>query len=314
MEIIEWHDSNFMTDRQFEEAKENVRNFFSHLSPQLTDHRARQRLFFGHCLKYLKSERQQSWALMADTDEYLSLNYQTLRDADDITIDVPPISQPGSVAAFIEQMRGHDDAGVANVNGSLPIDTLLSSPCIQIPRIRYGSMETLQQADAAFPHQNQHQHQLSSFNASRLSTWRWRCHAPPHDHRHNKISKTLIDVSRVPDQDLVPAAFTSIHIPIRSMCTQRRLHVRTNQSYLMIRHYLGSYEQYMYRANDARDRTREQYDRNDVVGRRVRCNDDVNAEDIRAWLSGFIDDVGKKDAAELLRGAGQLDVGAGNNG
>jgi hypothetical protein len=80
------------------------------------------------------------------------------------------------------------------------------------------------------------------FNASHFLTTRWRAHTQPTDYKKNKISQTIIDLTRVSEKDLLPV--DSIHLPIRYICQQRRLHLRKAQSLLVINHYLKSYEQF----------------------------------------------------------------------
>ena len=54
--------------------------------------------------------------------------------------------------------------------------------------------------------------------------------------------------------DLQPV--DSIHRPIKSICTRRRLHIRRNDQVFVINHYLGTREQYFYRKDARADNER----------------------------------------------------------
>ena len=220
MDIVQWKDDDFMPPEDRKHAEFHVKRYFGNITPDLIQHRARQRLFYFQCMKRLK-EQNRDWTLLIDTDEYVYVNYPTLVA---LNLTAPPITQSGSVMSFLKeelQRPGHN----------------LTTPCVQMPRIRFGSQES--EAESL------KRHVPVGFNASKFQTLRWRKHALSDNYFANRISKTMIDLSRVAWSDLVPV--DSIHMPIRSMCGQRRLHIRKEEQVFVINHYLGTWEQYSYR-------------------------------------------------------------------
>jgi hypothetical protein len=229
MRIETWRDHDYMLEEERLEHEGYVLQHFGPeiaAQPELITHRARQRLFYYKCMKKLKDQGR-NWVLLTDTDEYLHINYQSVKSLN-ATYTAPTIDTPGSVGAFLQselQRPGNN----------------LTSPCIQIPRIRFGALESSRrQVEREVP---------DGFSGSNFLTLRWRHHASPGDYKHNKISKTLIDLSRVGRTQLKPV--TSIHRPIRELCGRRRLYILPRDQVFVIHHYLGSKEQYDYR-NDSR--------------------------------------------------------------
>jgi hypothetical protein len=229
MTVQVWDDHDYMSDAERAAHERYVKQHFGPdilAQPDLVTHRARQRLFYYKCMRSLK-ERGRGWVLLTDTDEYLHVNYPTVR-ALNLTSTAPEMSAPESVGTFL-----HKELQRPGNN--------LTSPCVQIPRLRYGAKEsTHRQVQRQVP---------GGFNGSHFLTLRWR-HRAAHDSRlHNKISKTLIDLRRVEGQQLQPV--TSVHRPIRELCGHRRLYILPKDQVLLINHYLGSNEQYLFR-NDSR--------------------------------------------------------------
>jgi hypothetical protein len=307
IDIREWKDSDYGNPLEFQEALREVQQYFGpSVSPILAQHRARQRLFYYKCLQTLKRQGQH-WTLLTDTDEFVTINYQIAREYN-MTDHLQPPNQPGAVAHFVHeharilppsgmaffsapqqqqpppQGQNSSSAGAIQPNAELlkdnpPLFMLQSSPCVQIPRIRFGAQESSP---------NEIQRRVPSvggfYNGSDFLTLRWRSHTLAHEYQLNKISKTILDLSRIDMDELVPV--NSIHLPVRSLCQQRRLHLRKSQSLLVIHHYLGSLEQYLYRENDARiqDQVRslDQFEKQSA-GASQQTDDD----EIRPWLEGF---------------------------
>jgi len=226
-----WKDSDYITNHtELEEAESWVALKFQddHPSSELIRHRARQRLFYYHCLQEHKRQ-ERTYTLLTDTDEYLTINYETVGNTKTSTVasqPIPPISEPGSVLKLIQ----HEQKYRAN-NSSV-----VSSPCIQIPRSRFGIVQDDTTLVATSPE-------------SQLLTQRWRYHAATDNYAQNRISKTVIDVSRIHSHDLRPV--DSIHRPLKQYCGRRKLHIRAPDQLLLLHHYLGTWEQYNFR-QDAR--------------------------------------------------------------
>jgi hypothetical protein len=232
MDIVQWNDDDFMPPQHKKVAEQHVRDYFGDIPPDLVQHRARQRLFYFRCMQKLKKEGR-DWTLLIDSDEFLYVNYPTVAA---LNLAAPPVNQTGSVMSFLKEDRQR------------PGQNLTTGPCIQIPRIRFGSKES---HDA-----NVKRHVPVGFNASSFQTLRWRKHASSDNYYANKISKTMIDLSRVGWKDLRPV--DSIHRPIRSICGQRRLHIRKADQVFAINHYLGTWEQFSYRDDSRNGKQRSQ--------------------------------------------------------
>ena len=229
--IVRWNDSDYMTKQELAEAESYVANYFgSTIGTNLIRHRARQRMFYYKCMKHIK-QAGRDWTLLTDSDEFLYINYQHAQQLPGR--NPPPIHQPGSVRTFLEQELAQSQHN-------------LTSPCIQIPRIRFGGMPST-------PREIR-KHVPPFVDPTHFLTLQWRKHSHPNDYGHNKISKVLVDVSRVPWEELQPV--DSIHRPIRSMCGQRKLHIRKSQQVLVINHYLGSYEQFTFRDDSRKGKER----------------------------------------------------------
>ena len=338
MNIILWENEfeDYTTKEEYQNATIDVINYFAnkHLTMSLAHHRARQRLFYYKCLQYYKTTLGfHGFVSLIDTDEYIRLNYKTITSYNNYTattsnsggdthpiISAKPISEPGSVFHFLQDYARNgkgdgDDSSEKNVATSVEQpawEFLQSSPCIQIPRIRFGVVdsptELLQQA-LPTPSSS------STWNASQFQTLRWRYHTKPNDYKHNKISKCIVDLSRISLEDIVPV--DSIHLPIRKYCQQRRLHTRISQSFLQIHHYMGSIEQYTYRENDARygkagERSIAQYDyinRSSIQGSGAassggaeQMSTTLTDDEIRPWFVGFVQDMSSKQD-QILRNA-----------
>jgi hypothetical protein len=237
MNITIWsNDNEYMNNAtELAEAEEWVATKFTNdkPSPALIRHRVRQRLFYYHCLQEHKSSGR-SYTLLTDSDEYLTVNYDTVKAVygNNKAIErivAPPISEPGSILKLLGNERYyHPDSNFTN-----------QSPCVQIPRSRFGAVES--------PGMNLQALVPTDFNlnASQFTTLRWQLHADPLNYQQNRISKVILDVSRVPDRHFRPV--DSIHRPVKQYCKRRKLHIRAHQQLLLIHHYLGSWEQYGYR-------------------------------------------------------------------
>jgi hypothetical protein len=320
MEIRQWTDLEYMTAEEFQQARQDVLDYFgggggdedNGISSKLVKHRARQRLFYYKCLRQYKLEDKHSWVLLTDTDEFVTLNYPTIAESN---LSAATMDQPGSIVRFLRQHVDHTPPLQELNHENQPLYMLQSSPCIQIPRIRFGAQEAdvAPQLPAALRNVDTIEDAAADsssasllFNASDFTTLRWKTHAAPHDYKKNKISKTLIDLSRVPMEELAPV--DSIHMPIRSLCQQRRLHLRKSQSLLGIHHYLGSAEQYTYRQNDARSGNAGANERSIERWRQSQNLKNAETDDaITPWLEGFVQQSPER-ARQLLQGVGQLEL------
>lgn len=246
MTIVHWaNDADYMTTAEFDEAQHTVQRYFrkQQPSPELVQHRARQRLFYYKCLLHCQ-QQQRHWTALIDTDEYMVLRYETIQAhiTNDHSKPPPPpsVEQPGSVLSFIQtELQQHADNAHAN---------LTYSPCVAIPRLRFGAKErTVTLAPQHVP-----PFLDTTFHLQAWETLRWTWHAHPADYGTNRISKTMIDLSRVPPDVIRPV--TSIHRPIESLCGRRKLHIQAADQVIVLHHYLGTWETFTYRQDPRKER------------------------------------------------------------
>ena len=233
-----------------ERVKIVLRNAKEPYNYDLIQHRARQRLFYSQCMIELqRSSAHRGWTLFLDTDEFVSINYPMISSLRPFyhlkNISIPTISEPGSVLTLLQlEQKYFNSQGVEQKSNNIT-----SSPCVQIPRTRYGTMElpvpkTIKQFTLP-----------SLMNTSHYATLRWQIHAKTNNYGMNRISKTIIDLDRISSEELYNnfPIVESIHKPLPLHCTRRKLHIRSTQQILVIHHYLGTYEQYTFR-KDSRSR------------------------------------------------------------
>jgi hypothetical protein len=342
IDITVWtSDGDYINVRngEFEAARKAVQQTFRETTPSLIDHRARQRLFYTKCLRFLKNGNKQEqkndnhdhtdhdnhdesalWTMLVDVDEFVRINYRTASDwAVKNMTSMVPIDQPGSVSTVLQTLAMPATETTAAEDNSdqhqPPWEYLKASPCIPLPRVRFVSKED----------ETKERHN----GDDSFLTQTYRAHARGEDFNRNKISKTIIDLSRIPLEDIVDV--DSIHMPIRKYCSQRNRFFPPKDSLLVINHYLGSYEQFTYRENDARNeisqtRTSKGGEvsnnananaNSTVVATKVNVRDAQHFQDqqqfrytpetddaIKPWLQGFIEN--QKAAKELLKDSGRL--------
>lgn len=331
--ILQWtSDSDYMSSpTDFVKAKKDVEQYFQHTTPQLVEHRARQRLFYTQCLRTLK-QMDASWTLLLDTDEFLRINYPlaaqynmtsaTMSQFADTknasptatnSVKVLPISQQGSVSTLLQQSTDPSvTSSVSSATEQMPLFVLQSSPCVQVPRVRFVSTDLPNNDTTSFPPSIQ-----DTIDPNHFVTLRYRQCTHEGDLKRNKISKSLLDLRRISFEEIVPV--DSIHLPIRAHCQQRRLHSRKAQSLLVVNHYMGSYKQYTYRENDARHGLASQTNTKNKNNQLRNAEQFQKAQELRhpetnseivSWIDGFLHDKTFSTAEELqkvLQPVGQLD-------
>jgi hypothetical protein len=258
--IVQWaRDEDYMLAHEFSKTQHDVAIFFQHDRPssELIQHRARQRLFYYKCMLHCQ-QNNRHWTALIDTDEYMVLRYDTLHDYGRRDDELPTIDQPGSILSFLKSEFQRPDAH----------PNLTYSPCVAIPRLRFGAKEREAGSSATLaprhvpPLMNKMSKGRSSFSLSPtfdLQAWetlRWTWHANLNDHGTNRISKTMVDLSRLKPIDIVPVY--SIHRPIKSKCEHKKLHIRPSEQVLVLHHYLGTWEYWKYRQDPRQDKERSE--------------------------------------------------------
>lgn len=229
MVIEEWSDDDFfqMTTNVTTAAKK-----FPKLSEATNLHRLRQTTFYEECMKRLHQQGK-TWTILIDTDEFLAYNTHTDNVNLNTSSTTTTVQTPATFWTFLQNE-------VAKKQNETRLRTRFQNPpCIMIPRLRYGSKPSLpHKVSKEVPH---------PFNGSAFLTLAWRKHAPLNSIKLNRVTKAIVDVSHIPPEDMI---VTNLHHPTR-YCSERLVTMRIRASYFVVRHYLGTWEQFSFR-NDVR--------------------------------------------------------------
>lgn len=244
MVIEEWDDSNFLDDEDIK-----FPTIVGGKDPVLKNHRKRQATFNLECLKSLKRQNR-GWVLMIDTDEYLTYN-PDLTDPEhfayDRDLELPAIEEPGSLSTLLDQLVIPH-----------PEFDHVSTPCIPAFRRQFAALES--------PDEVLHEMIPAGFDPKNFQTLRWRRYGYEtlnYEARFNKTchsrraipNKVLIDLGRLRYQDLGHSDNTgNPHRPLDSICPSN-VYLNRDESPFMVHHYLGTMEQWLYRAGDKRGTT-----------------------------------------------------------
>jgi hypothetical protein len=234
-------------------------------------------------MKKLQKENQ-TWVAFLDSDEYLV---------------------PNSNWNFQKQLLkpfGNPTMTIANLLYRLGNYKSLSTPCVGLPRLTFGAKEnnspTTKTSDESTSIARTTTASLG-INRSDFTTLRWKWRGPLVANKLNKAGKALVDVSRVPWQSFVIEQ-SNVHRPITDLCTVESMWIKNQESPLIVHHYIGSYEQWMFRNDPRGIRTQAKYQH---------YQNDFNAsldDGMETWLEGFVKMVGHEMAKTLLQGLGQV--------
>jgi hypothetical protein len=276
MEITEWSDVDFMPpplmDKHLHIHDDN------HV--ELTSlFRQRQEEFYTRCMARLKYEGR-TWTAFVDTDEYILIN-ENAQEQYKLPV--------GGKAWSTTVLQGIHRAQQEN---SFLAQEVLNSPCLAMSRLAFGVKEsTPEQVQRDLPY---------GFDGHDFQTIRWRWHAGRGTKKVNKISKSILDVSRVESELFVPTKQVMVHLPSKTYChggQEEHLWILNSHSPIVVHHYAGTWEQWSHRKDTRGRRTRENY---------AKLMFDKTTEDhIRLWLHEFVDLVGFWQARGLLKGVGE---------
>jgi hypothetical protein len=241
-------------------------------------------------------EEGRTWVALHDSDEFLVYNHaggdrfaqweaSRLAKHKLSTPRIRPAMTPPTTAeegAMIQYIRHEQQAGVE----------YYQSPCIGVPRLMFGADE--RSVDPVAIRRNVPS-PIDTF-VEQFDTLKYRQHAKRNDFTKNALGKVLIDVSRVNVKD--SPYFMSLHRPIKSICSPP-WHNDWEVG-LRINHYLGSWESYSFRDDSRRggERSREAWEyKATTLG-------DQTDDNIRPWVSGFVQAHGRDDAVAVLRDTG----------
>ena len=306
MEITEWTDSVFV-------RKWILKSYAAGNMTEARMHRYRQQFLYTHCLRHFQTTTNVSWVLFSDTDEFVRPNPHVLPHS------TRPITlkEPGSVMKTLDLHIQRAEKGMErNTQGTLPLSENATVPlCLHIPRLQLSTQTTTDRRnDGPTP-------STTLLNRSHLLTTTWFYHSGQEiTTGHNLDGKNMIDVRRLPPED-IPARAENVHFLIPKYCPakeegsheERLLHPL---SWLLIYHYPGTLEQYMFR-EDPRDAIPGRPKRNiqmwEALGRPKQPVANGSMEEIwirddsmSDWLEGFIEEVGTEETVRLLEGVGQV--------
>jgi hypothetical protein len=238
----------------------------------------RQSNFIKSCSVHLQKQNR-TWVSFHDIDEYYVIN------SDIVKSTKQRMEKPGSIIKLINELQ--ENATSASDLAFPPEQ--FTGPCVTTYRVPYSAVESSEEERG--------QDVPSFLDPRQLETLRWRNHG-----HKTVIGKSLVDVSKLPalkhmgwsDRKRTPFSPHQL-IPF---CPHVLYHPN---AFIVINHYLGSWESYTYRANDIRkgnSKNRKAWERfaNRKGGKR--------GDDIRPWITGFVRLVGEQKAKLLLGNTG----------
>ncbi|KAL7570876.1 hypothetical protein ACA910_018939 [Epithemia clementina (nom. ined.)] len=333
--LVQWEDAQFLPthiQKKYEAGK--ITN--------AALHRYRQKFFYSSCLVEFQKQQQQQqetaamvassstsvsspsppwWVLLADTDEFVRPNSFLRKNS-----HVPTsLFKSGTVSRFLQSMLRASRVVYGNAQSS---STSAHHACLYIPRLQMTSKEE----ELPHTHNSSHaapweqQQQPQDFDRNRFLTMRWLYHNGKElvFGDHNLDGKNIIDVSRLPNNSsTIPKQIKNVHHVLPEYCpaslggssdsTSNKNRILDRDSWLLIHHYLGTFEQYMFR-HDPRDVDipgrfqRADYERWQTLGQPAHVRDTY----ITSWLEGFVASVGREEAQRLLQHVGD-EILAGRN-
>ena len=262
----------------------------------------RQRAFITECTRFLQQQGVH-WTTYMDTDEFIVINHLGHEDYDNdnnnTTTDQfrPSREEFRSARRDLPPMETQPTVLQVLKNSTITTITTTQYPaCISMPRLLYGALETttcpearetLDFAQAHFPRRY-----------SDLSTLRFEQHARKGDFQKSRWGKVLMNVSGVPqellDSDNNNHSPRNIHRPWKEVCGPAAVHFPDAIFY--VNHYIGSWERYSSRHNDAR-RNRDEWEQRAYLSDGRSCD-----KQIHEWLPEFVEQVGGLETAKRLLG------------
>jgi hypothetical protein len=312
-------------------------------------HRYRQQFFYAKCLREFQN-RNQTWVLLSDVDEFVRPNpYSTSSFASsglatdssipltgtngvDVNDVAPTLARPGSVLHTLQNRERQERKGNPH------LQQRPEPKCLHVPRIQMTTKE-VPEGDAAplVPLSQSVPLSVSPqrTNTSHLLTTRWLYHNGQEIRAPKNLNgKNIVHVGRLLATE-IPNKVDNVHTVIAdpTICpassSEDRLH--HPDSWLLIQHYAGTFEQYSYR-DDPRNamagrRSQSRTDRSvwERIGQQGQSQSgpaartgagtksDVHDVLIRDnamldWLPGFVKSVGASEAARLLYGVGVVGI------
>ncbi|GKY94333.1 hypothetical protein MPSEU_000399200 [Mayamaea pseudoterrestris] len=276
MNITEWDGDKVVPDFKWQQYR----------SGKIDDtrlHRARQQFFYADCLRHFQEQGKQ-WILLTDTDEFIQPNFYALPSEGRV-----PLEESGSVLRTLHlqtRLRRQQDRPVPK--------------CLHIPRIQMASHQTIHASNDILP----------SLNTSHMLTTSW-LHHNGHEIIQvpgaNLDGKNILNVASMGHRE-IPSRAHSVHMVVPKYCPATNGNrLEHEDSWLVVYHYPGTYEQYTYRA-DPRDALAHRPKRWDLWREMGEPNaTSIRDESMGMWLPGFVKSVGEQEAERLLEHVGVLE-------
>jgi hypothetical protein len=280
--IEEWTEKEYFDDG----LRQRTRELEGQKDPSPDDTHAyfleRQSKFIKSCVLHLQ-EHNRTWVSTHDIDEYYVINSGFVKNTK------RRMEEPGSIIKLLNEVQEHF-TGLQSMS-NLVLPEQYTGPCVTTYRIPYSAVESSEEE------RGQDKDVPSFLDPSRLETLRWRHHG-----KKNSIGKSLIDVSKVPalkhmgwDRKRTPFSPHQL-IPF---CPEVRYHPN---AFIVLNHYVGSWESYTYRVNDSRQggtfKNRKEWEKTAYSKGGNRGND------IRPWITGFVQLFGEAKVKLLLGDSG----------
>jgi hypothetical protein len=236
----------------------------------------RQSKFIKSCSLHLQSQNR-TWVSFHDIDEYYVINSDIVKNTNQRMED------PGSVIKLINEVQ--ENATSLQSSSDLVIPEQYTGPCVTTYRVPYGAVESSEVERG--------QDVPSFLDPRQFETLRWRNHGDK-----AIIGKSLVDVSKLPalrymgwsDRKKTPFSPHQL-IPF---CPHVQYHPN---AFVVLNHYLGSWESYTFRANDSRQgnlKNRKEWEK--IAYRKG----GKRGDDIRPWITGFVRMFGEQRTKILL--------------
>jgi hypothetical protein len=285
MEITEWSDEDFMPPALI--SVHHKKTMTKDATTKLF--RQRQEEFYARCMARLHHE-QKTWVALIDTDEYIlpNSNAHEPNRMFGYADTKQQATMDRTVIELLHEAQEHNQRHNEDVHKKLQ-----ETPCFPMARLSFGVQESeTSEFQKSVPY---------GFDAAQFQTLRWRWHGGRTNKKVNKISKSIIDVSRVDPSLFVPTEQVMVHIPVKEYCDGGSMHhlwIPNVLSPLVVHHYAGTWEQWSHRKDTRGKRTRAAYEQLMYT---------KQADDsIRPWLENLIKNVGYWKTRDLLRQVGQV--------
>jgi hypothetical protein len=305
MDITEWNDDDYFP-RSYRRSILRHKVYTNATNRLVLLHRFRQKFFYVQCMRQLQNENR-TWVALLDTDEFLLPNrnwkFQSLLPSKHNTRTPRNISTATSttISKILHRLRNYKS---------------LASPCVSLPRLLIGAKED---DEPPMPHNRTSSTQrlapvldMININASNLMTHRWKWHGPVNRPLLNKAGKSLMDVSRIP-RTMIHLDEVNVHRPIMNICSVDGMWIPNDESPLILYHYVGSYEQWMYRSDPRGIRTRDLFEtyralNTSRVVERSQQDEEEEEDYTSRWVYDFFQTVGTERAKGLLEGVGKIEA------